>query len=195
MMSSDELLRVITRTVHHPASARELMQLLRIPRDERSAFKRALRALAADGALVRVRGNRFGLPEKMSLVVGRLTTNPGGFGFVVPEQSAESAGGDVYVSAPNLGDAMHGDRVAVRVDRQTEKGREGTVVRVIERGQQTVVGRFDLDRDELAYVVPFDRRVLTDIQIPTGQWRDAERADMVVVEITRWPTPTRPPSH
>ncbi len=194
MMNQDELLRTIRESVHHPATARELMQLLRIPRDERSGLKRLLRQLAADGSLVRVHGNRFGLPDKMDLVVGKLTTNPGGFGFVIPELVDSAERVDVYVAAANIGDAMHGDRVAIRVERHTEKGAEGRIVRVLERGQQTVVGRFDVDRDRLGYVVPFDRRVLTDIQIPTGQSLDAERDDMVVVEITRWPTATRAPA-
>ena len=36
------------------------------------AFKRQLKALVAAGELLQIRGNRFGLPEKMDLVVGRL---------------------------------------------------------------------------------------------------------------------------
>jgi ribonuclease R len=191
-MTADDLLRSIKASVHHPATARELLQALRIPREERQALKRLLRSLVEQGALVRVRGNRFGLPERMDLVVGRLTTNPGGFGFVVPDEPDTT--GDVYVAATALGDALHGDRVAVRVERLTPKGREGRIVTVIARGQQTVVGRFDVDRNGLAFVVPFDRRVLADVQVPTGQWREAERDDMVVVEITRWPTPARGPA-
>jgi ribonuclease R len=194
MMSQEDVLRAIRETVHHPATVRELMRLLQIPRDERTGFKRVLRSLAAAGALVRVHGDRFGLPDRMDLVVGKLTTNPGGFGFVVPEHTDSRARADIYVAAVNLGDAMHGDRVAARIERRTEKGAEGRIVRVLERGQETVVGRFEIDRDQLGYVVPFDRRVLTDIQIPTGQWLDAERDDMVVVEITRWPTATRAPA-
>jgi ribonuclease R len=194
MMSQDELLSTIRESVHHPATARELMQLLHVPRDDRSAFKRLLRALAADGKLVGVHGNRFGLPDKMDLVVGRLTANPGGFGFVVPEHVEGGARADIYVAAVNLGDAMHGDRVTVRVERRTDKGLEGRIVRVLARGQATLVGRFDLDRDQLGYVVPFDRRVLTDVQIPTGQWLNAQPDDMVMVEISRWPTATRAPA-
>ena len=67
------------------------MQLLRVPREERAGFKRQLKALVAAGELLQIRGNRFGLPEKMDLVVGRLTTNPGGFGFVVPEHAERRA--------------------------------------------------------------------------------------------------------
>jgi ribonuclease R len=87
-LDSDAILRLIKDRVHHPASARELAQLLRVPREERNSFKRHLKALVATGQLLQIRGNRFGVAEKMDLVVGRLQTNPGGFGFVVPEPTA-----------------------------------------------------------------------------------------------------------
>jgi ribonuclease R len=173
------------------------MQVLRIPRDERAAFKRQLKTLVVSGDLLQIRGNRFGLPEKMDLIVGRLTTNPGGFGFVVPEHAdpAVSAQGrqDIYIAAANLTEAMHGDRVVARVERRTEKGLEGRIIKILERSQSSIVGRFDVDEAGLGYVVPFDRRVLTDVHVPTGQSSSAERGDMVVVEITRWPSATRGP--
>jgi ribonuclease R len=56
-----------------------------------------------------------------------------------------------------------------------------------------VVGRFDLDESGLGFVQPFDRRILTDVHIPTGRSADAERGEMVLVEITTWPTPARGP--
>ena len=168
--------------------------MLRIPRDERVSFRRRLKALVNAGELLQVRGNRFGLPEKMDLVVGRLTTNPGGFGFVVPDQSEPGEGrSDIYIAAANLSEAMHGDRVVARVERHTERGAEGRIIRILERSQASIVGRYEVDEAGLGYVVPFDRRVLTDVHVPTGQSSSAERGEMVVVEITRWPTATRGP--
>ena len=193
MFGRDDLLRLIKDGVHHPATARELAQLLRVPRDERNSFKRQLKALVTDGALLQIRGNRFGLPEKMDLVVGRLQTNPGGFGFVVPEHAERGERSDIYIAASHLTEAMHGDRVVARIERQTEKGREGRIIRILERSQATVVGRFEVDDAGLGYVAPFDRRVVTDVHVPTGQWSSAEPGEMVLVEITRWPTATRGP--
>jgi ribonuclease R len=166
------------------------MQVFRIPREERASFKRQLKSLVTSGDLLQIRGNRFGLPEKMDLIVGRLTTNPGGFGFVVPEHGES---GDIYIAAPNLTEAMHGDRVVARVERRTEKGAEGRIIKILERSHSSIVGRFELDDAGLGFVVPFDRRVLTDVHVPTGDWSSAEPGEMVVVEITRWPTATRGP--
>ena len=193
MSSGSPLLKLIRDRVHHPATARELAQVLRIPRDERSSFKRELKALVLAGELVQVRGNRFGVRDKMDLVVGRLSTNAGGFGFVVPEHADAGQRKDIYIAGANLLEAMHGDRVVARVERETPKGLEGRIVQILERGNTTIVGRFEADHSGLGYVVPFDRRVLTDVQIPTGQSSAAEAGEMVLVEITRWPTATRGP--
>ena len=191
MPSPDDILTLFKERVHHPTSARELARLLRVPRDERVAFKRDLKRLAASGQLALVRGNRYALPESEDLVPGRLQTNPAGFGFVVPDDAEPGERHDIYIAAANLTEAMHGDRVLVRVERQTPRGLEGRVVRIIERAHDTVVGRFETDAAGLAYVVPFDRRITADVHVPSGQSSAAEPNDMVVVQLTRWPTATR----
>ena len=185
MTDTGDLVRLIRERVPHPATARELARLLEVPREERHTFTRRLKALVAGGELVQLRGNRFGVPEKMDLVVGRLNTNAGGFGFVVPEHAPEGERQDIYIAASNLTEAMHGDRVVARVERQTAKGLEGRIIRILERSQQTLVGRFEVDDSGLGFVVPFDRRVLTDVHVPTGQRGAAEPGEMVLVEITR----------
>jgi len=193
MYSRDDVFRLIKDTVHHPASARELAQLLRVPREERNNFKRQLKSLVTDGQLLQIRGNRFGVAEKMDVVVGRLQTNPGGFGFVVPDHAEPGERKDIFIAPPNLAEAMHGDRVVARVERRTERGLEGRIIRILQRSQDTVVGRFEADPSGLGYVVPFDRRILTDIHVPMGQSSSAEPGEMVLVEITRWPTASRGP--
>jgi ribonuclease R len=193
MPSPEQILTFFKERIAHPTTARELARQLRVPRDERVAFKRDLKRLVVSGQLAQVRGNRFALPDTDNLVAGRLHTNPGGFGFVVPDNGEPRGGGDIYIAAANLSEAMHGDRVLVRVERRTPRGLEGRIVRIIERAHDTVVGRFESDAAGLAYVVPFDRRITADIHVPPGQGGAAEPDDMVVVQITRWPTATRGP--
>jgi len=190
MLNRDHVLAQMRERVYHPAGIRELLQLLRVPRDERSSFKRHLASLVASGDLIQLRGQRFGLPEKMDLHVGRLQTHPGGYGFVVPERSPDS--GDIYIAGPHLNEAMHGDRVVARVERVKDGGRlEGRIIRILERSNTRLVGRYDRDQDGMGYVVPFDRRVLMDVVVPNGQEGGAAPGEMVTVELTRWPTATR----
>ena len=193
MLNHEQLLKLIREKVEHPATPRELLQRLKIPRDQRPTFKRLLKDLVSSGSLVQTRGNRFGVPDLMNLVVGRITTNPRGFGFVVPDRPLEDVKGDIFVAGSNLNQAIHGDRVVVRIERVTDRGAEGRIVRILERGASTTVGRYDVDASGLGYVVPFDRRLIMDVQVPSGEEKGAQAGDMVTVEITRWPTAVRPP--
>jgi ribonuclease R len=193
MLSRTQILDLMRERVHHPASVRELIKTFRVKPDAAQAFKRHIRSLVDSGDLVQVRGNRVGLPDKMDLIVGRLQSNPGGFGFVVPERKDVDTG-DIYISGSNLKEAMHGDRVVARIERHRSGDRpEGRIVRILERGNTTLVGRYDVDEAGLGFVVPFDRRVLKDVHIPAGETRGARPGEMVTVALTRWPTPTRGP--
>jgi ribonuclease R len=193
MLSDEQILAGMRERVNHPATAKELLHLLKVSRDDRTSFKRRLRALVQSGALIEIRGNRFGLPDLMNLVVGRISTNPRGFAFVDPEVPSEDLPKSIYIAGNNLNQAMHGDRVVVRVEHEREEGRaEGRIVRILERGMQRVVGRYDVDERGLGFVIPFDRRLTMDLQVAKGDSRNAAGGDMVVAEITRWPTATRP---
>ena len=180
--------------VPHPATSRELLRVLRIAKEDRAAFKRLLRTLVSDGSLVEIKGNRYGLADQMDLVVGKLDGHPSGFGFVTPERPIEGLTRDIYIAAHNLQEALHGDRVVVRIERYREDGRaEGRVVQVLERATSTVVGRYEMEPSGLGVVVPFDKRLVAEVQIPKAETRGAEPGQMVTVEITRWPSPTRGP--
>ena len=195
MHSEEQILSLIRDRVDHPATVKELLQVLRIPREERVSFKRRLRSLVSAGELIEIRGHRFGLPDRMNLVVGRVSMNPRGFGFVDLEPGAAdpAAPQSVYISGANLNQAMHGDRVVVRIERTRDGERaEGRILRILERAGQSVVGRFEADDAGRGFVVPFDRRVVMDVQVPKGETRGARPGEMVTVEITRWPTATRP---
>ena len=193
MSNEEQVLSAIRDRVDHPATVRELLQVLRIPRDERTAFKRKLRALVQAGELIEIRGHRFGLPNRMNLVVGRVSTNPRGFAFVEAESPDGDGPASIYIAGGNLNQAMHGDRVVVRVEHARDGDRaEGRIVRILERGAQAIVGRYDVDEGGLGFVVPFDRRIIMDVQVPKGEARGATRGEMVTVAITRWPTATRP---
>ena len=111
---------------------------------------------------------------------------------MTPERVLEPAGGDIYIAGTHLNEAMQGDRVVVRIERIKDGGRaEGRIIRILERANQLIVGRYDRGEDGMGFVVPFDRRVLMDVVIPAGQEGGASPGEMVTVELTRWPTSTR----
>ena len=190
----EELLARMQATLDHPATVRELLQKLRLPPAQRSTLRRRLAALVDAGELIRVRGNRYGQPDRMRLATGRVQVHPRGFGFVTPEHPVEGVAGDLFIAGANLNQAMHGDRVVARVESRRAADRaEGRIVRILERAAERLVGRYDSDESGLAYVVPFDRRLVMDVHVPHQEAAAAAPGDMVEIELTRWPTATRNP--
>jgi ribonuclease R len=175
-----------------PVSVRDLVRRLSLDSAGRRELTPVLRQLIADGVLVKIRGAHVGLPDRMNLVVGRLSCSPSGHGFVVPEVRREGQT-DLYVAAANIREALHGDRVVARVERHTAKGFEGRIIRVLERANQRIVGRFEVDGSFAGHVVPFDRRVLHELFIPAGEEGGAVAGQMVAADMTRPPTATRNP--
>ncbi len=175
-----------------PLAVKELARRLELDGPGRRELKSVLRRLIADGALVNIHGARVGLPTRMDLVVGRLSCSPSGYGFVVPEKRREGQS-DLFVAATNVRGALHGDRVVARVERRGPRGPEGRVIRVLERANQRLVGRYESDGRFGGHVVPFDKRVLQELLVPAGDEAGAEPGVMVLAEITRPPTAARNP--
>src|ERR671913_38467 len=107
MLNSEQLLTLIRDKVDHPATARELLVRLKIPREQRATIKRLLNGLVDGGHLIQTRGNRFGLPDR----------------------PVEGLAGDIFIAGANLNQAMHGDHVVARIERTTGERAEGRIVR------------------------------------------------------------------
>ncbi len=155
-----------------------------------------------------------------NLAAGRLDLHRDGYGFVRPNARQAVGQDDIFIPPNEINGAMQGDQVLVEVEPPKADGRRmGRIVRVLERRNPTVVGTFHYarsDRNLGHHVVPFDDRMTQPILIPAGQEIPPEPAGatphrvlgkeaataavpdnleglIVDVEITSWPTPTRPP--
>ena len=49
MFSRDQVLSLMRERVHHPAGMRELLQTLKVPKDDQTSFKRHVKSLVAAG--------------------------------------------------------------------------------------------------------------------------------------------------
>ncbi|HZX36214.1 MAG TPA: ribonuclease R [Thermodesulfobacteriota bacterium] len=174
-----------------PLSFKELAVALGVARADNDAFKRVIRELLADGEIVKIRGDRYGLPSKMNLVTGVISCHQDGYGFVCPE----GEGADVYVGRGKMKGAMHNDKVVVRVEGVKSGGkREGSIIRIVARANKTLVGKFRAPRSKgaPASVSPSDEKITTSIMIPEGQSLGAKEGDIVEAEITAWPYGNEP---
>jgi ribonuclease R len=166
-----------------PLLPAELHQLLNLTPTQTGAVDRSVEQLVARGDLISLKGGRFGLSEKMDLVVGDLSVHPDGFGFVTPE----SGGQDIYLTGVNLKEAWHGDRVVVRIEGRRGRRREGRVIRILERKVREVIGVLSQSGDTF-YVKPEEERFLFDLVIVPEGLGGAQPGDMVRARVTNYPT-------
>jgi ribonuclease R len=147
-------------------------------------FVKALVVMEEKGLVVRTRSDRYGLPEKMNLVRGRISAHAKGFAFVITEEVGMD---DIFIPPNETNMAMHGDTVMVRVSSDSSGSRrEGTVVRILERGVTQIVGTYT-ESKHFGFVIPDDKKFASDIFIPKAAAMGAVEGHKVVVTLTSYP--------
>jgi ribonuclease R len=116
-----------------------------------------------------------------SAKLGTLRIQARGHGFV----STDDDSPDVFVAPSELLGALHGDRVAVSV-RPNERGLEGTIIAVLQRGQKHVAGLLAQDARGLL-IQPNDARLPKEVRVIGRVPGDAVPGLAVVAEVDRWP--------
>lgn len=191
MQLREAIIKYMKEKAYRPLLAEELAYRLGIANKDLSLFLDVLRDMEREGDIVRTRKGRYGIPERMDLIVGHLQCHQNGFGFVIPRDEFYE---DVYIPAEGLNGAMHNDKVIAKLVKRRGEGRrtEGEIIRILERSNRRIVGVFERSRN-FGFVIPDDPRILQDIYVPGDQTMDAKNNYKVLVEITRWPEKRRNP--
>lgn len=180
------LLDLMKDDEYKPLKVDELEELLQL--EDADEFKDLIKTLVRmedQGYIVRSRSNRYGLPERMNLMRGKFIGHAKGFGFVTPEEEGMD---DIFIPPHEVNGAINGDTVLIRVLKESSGDRrEGTITKVIERGQTTFVGTYQANRG-FGFVVPDDKKLNMDIFVTKEDSLGAVDGHKVVVEITNWPS-------
>jgi ribonuclease R len=181
----DKLLSYMKEEAYKPLTVQELEEAFGIEGSNNfKEFVKALVVMEEKGLVVRTRSNRYGLPEKMNLVRGKVSAHAKGFAFVIPEESGMD---DIFIPPNETNNAMNGDIVLVRVSSNSSGSRrEGTVVRIVERGVDQIVGTFTQSK-HFGFVIPDDKKFASDIFIPKSAQKGAIEGHKVVVKLTAYP--------
>ena len=128
--------------------------------------------------------------ENIPAYEGTFIGHPNGFGFVEIEGEDE----DIFIPEGNTGTAMHQDKVRVIITREQKEGkrREGTVIKVLERGMPEIVGTYERSRD-FGFVVSDNPKFSKDVFIPRKDSQGIKNGDKVVVEITSYGSKNKNP--
>ncbi len=189
-LTESAILHLIQKKTSRPMKISEMAKAFSLPSASRGEFRNIIKGMAHNGTLIRLKGNRYGLPDEMNLVPGILNGHPDGYAFLITDKP----GKDVFISRTKMRDAMNGDQVMVRIEAGKDADRpEGRVVRVLERKTKTLIGIYETFGRE-GWVVPSDPKFIHEIFIPL-KWRGGGRDGQIVcAEIVDYPTSQHAPT-
>ena len=146
-------------------------------------FDRRLRAMERDGQITYNEEGQILAAPKVDFIAGRVQGHRDGFGFLL----REDGGPDLFLAPREMLKVLHGDLVLAKPDGEYRGKPEATIVEVVERRTDRLVGRF-LREPGISIVVPEDQRIKHDILIPSGDTAGAEHGQVVTVQIMQQPT-------
>ncbi|WP_066715415.1 ribonuclease R [Clostridium sp. Marseille-P299] len=191
LQSKKELLyEVITNKSYHPMKFKELAGLLQVPKEERNDLKIVLDALLADGRIsIDVNGKYK--EQNSNIKTGIFSGTSRGFGFVTLD--GDEGGEDIFIPERETKGALNKDRVQVCISEdQTGKRREGTIVAILERNVNELVGTFQKGKS-FGFVVPDNQKFGSDIFIPKEYTKGAVNGHKVLVKITDYGNESKNP--
>ncbi|WP_066891193.1 ribonuclease R [Clostridium nigeriense] len=185
------LLSFMREEAYRPMDIQELVSVFDINPDEYKSFKKVLKTMEREGLIVRTKKDKFGVPERLGLVSGKLEVHQKGFGFLIPDTEGEK---DVFIPSSSMNGAMNGDKVLVQITREDINGkkREGEVTEVLDRVNKKIIGVYE-DSRNFGFVVPEDSRLNQDIFISKKDRNGASEGDLVICEIVKWADKRRSP--
>ena len=171
-----------------PLQLKDLFMLLDLNDAEQyEALRRRLIAMSRDGQLVSNRKGAYGLPSHMDLKPGQVIGKKDGYGFFEPDDGSD----DFYLSAKEMASLFDGDRVMARVAGIDSRGRkEGSVVEILERRYEEVVGRY-YEESGFGIVVPDSKKIVHELIIPDKNRSGATEGQFVVARIIEYPSKRR----
>lgn len=175
----ETMLALLNDPTYVPMKLKELAMLLNLSRDQRDELREVMESLEQDGKVILTKRGKYKIPSA-EFLTGTFSGTAKGFGFVTVEGRPD----DIYIPYDKVKDAMHGDRVQI-VAEPARGGRraEGTVVKVLERANQTLVGYYQKSKN-FGFVIPDNQKIGEDVFIPQGKDMGAVTGHKVIVKLT-----------
>src|SRR5665648_373646 len=185
MNIKEKIVSFMSEEAYKPMLFGEIIKELNSSKDMKTEILKILNELEEEGQIVKTRNDRYGVPQKMNLIICTLQGSQKGFGFLIPDDKKIK---DIFISPSGLSGAMNGDRVIVRPMKETSefKSPEGTVIRIITRVNQEIIGTFQ-ETKNFGFVLPDDKRISQDVFISRTYFNGAKDGEKVIAKITEWP--------
>lgn len=172
-----------------PMKIKELAIVLGVTKEQRPELEYILTALMSEGKIELTKRGKYKICE-VKKYIGTFTSHPKGFGFV----TIEGMDDDIFIPANGVHGALHMDIVEITIAPAPVEGKrkEGTVVRIVERGTNQLVCTYESSKN-FGFAIPDNPRFGKDIFIPLERSKGAVKGHKVVVELTSYGTKDKKP--
>jgi len=185
----NKILGFINDECYTPMRLTDIAFVLEVPSRDRFDFEDVIKSLEKEGKIVITKKGKIMTPGQLNIISGVFTSHANGFGFVIPDNGID---GDIFIPAFAVNGAMHRDKVWCRIVNTIGKRPEGEIIKVIEKGMNTIVGTFEKSKG-FGFVTPDDKKIAQDIFIPKEYSRGAVSGHKVVVKIIKTPKDGKSP--
>ncbi|MEM7144486.1 MAG: ribonuclease R [Verrucomicrobiota bacterium] len=211
---------LITRADYRPLNKSELARELDVPTKDRAHLRDLIRQFVDRGDLVEARKGKL-LPRQKAgnLITGLISFHPKGHAFVVPDlanKENRQAGINLddhprfLVPERFTGTAMHGDRVAIRLQkadpthpgsrgikrfREDDLTVEGRVENILERKNKSILGTYQ-KRNQFRYCIPENKLLPHTVELAPWDNPDTpepKHGEKIVVAFDDWKSPRSKP--
>jgi len=186
-----QVMGIFTRNPKKTYNYKQLSkQLLLNDQRDRDMVNNALHNLADQKVLEQVDKGKFRLKERAGYVNGTIDMTQHGYAFLTSDEIEQ----DVFISRSDLGRAMDGDLVKVRIypKKKNDNRLSGEVIEIIERARETFVGIVEVSKN-YAFLLPDSNKMHFDIFIPHEKLNGAQNGQKAIARITDWPEKVKNP--
>ncbi|MEN9405802.1 MAG: ribonuclease, partial [Bacillota bacterium] len=164
-----------------------MIQHMKLDAEEGSTLESTLTEMVRSGLIVK-KSFTYGLPKTFGLFAGRLSLTSKGAGYVVLDQKNHE---DVFVALEHLNGAVDGDKVLVSISKSSLSRPTGKIASILCRSKKRIIGQFQFINNGFGYVVPDNKKLMSQIFIRTLPSTILKNGDKVAVELlksTGWHT-------
>ncbi len=166
---------------YKPMRFRDIVAILQVPKGSKHELKEILDSLVNNGMIILDDKGRYRTPGD-NIKTGNFSATQKGFGFVIIEGESE----DIFIPENATKGAMHGDKVAIMINKErTGKRQEGMVLRILDRGMKEIVGTFQKSKN-YGFVIPDNQKFSHDIFVPKEHTKGAVTGHKVLVTVTNY---------
>ncbi|MDR1594006.1 MAG: ribonuclease R [Prevotellaceae bacterium] len=166
-----------------PYNYKQIASMIHLDKDMNDVLLVTLDGLVLRGILTNPQLGKYMYKKQEDVfMIGRVDITRQGSAYIIPDDESSE---DIFVYEHNMNQALHDDKVKVKVFNKKGSRAEGEIVEIIEKSKRTFTGKIEVS-SKYAFVIPDSKNMPYHIFIPLANTKGAQNGQKVVANIVEW---------